>query len=315
MRDVIIASIDVEAEGIRSFRLEASDGQPLSMAPAGAHVDIHLPNELVRQYSLCNDPAETGFYRVAIKQEPQSRGGSQWFHETAQIGTALKISAPRSLLGVAPDAGRHILVAGGIGITPLYSMAMHLVGVGEPFELHYFARSKEQAAFFDRLSTGVFADHSRFYFGLDPVDLAPVLDGFFPGFGEGSHLYVCGPSPFMDVVRVRASQIWATNQIHEERFAPVAAPVNAEGFKVVLARSCLSVDVPANSSILDALMASGHEIEHSCEQGFCGSCMTALLEGEADHRDTFLTQDEIESGQWIMPCVSRAKTARLVLDL
>lgn len=315
MREVVITAIDDEAQDILSFRLEMADGSPLAATPAGAHIDIHLPDGLVRQYSLCNDPAETSFYRIAIKREPQSRGGSQWFHDSAHIGERLKIGASRSLLAASSLAQKHILLAGGIGITPLYSMAMHFLGEGKPFELHYFARSKEQAAFFEVLSSGAFADHVHFHFALDTAALTPVLDGIFAQRGSGSHLYMCGPGPFMDHVRAQASPLWAETEIHEERFAAAAAPVNADGFRVVLARSGASLDVPANRSILDVLMANGHDIEHSCEQGFCGSCMTALLQGEAEHRDTFLTPEEIESGQWIMPCVSRARTAQLVLDL
>jgi vanillate O-demethylase ferredoxin subunit len=315
MRDIVITAIDDEADGIRSFKLESADGAPLVASPAGAHVDIHLPDGLVRQYSLCNDPTETAFYRIAIKREPQSRGGSQWFHETARIGTALKMGAPRSLLAVSPKAERHILLAGGIGITPLYSMAMHFLGEGKPFELHYFTRSKEQAAFFEVLSSSAFADHVHFHFAVDAAALTPVLDGIFAQRGIGSHLYMCGPGPFMDHVRAQASPLWAETEIHEERFAATATPENADGFRVVLARSGTTIDVPSNRSILDVLMANGHDVEHSCEQGFCGSCMTALLEGEAEHHDTFLTPEEIASGQWIMPCVSRAKTAQLILDL
>ncbi|MCM2457866.1 oxidoreductase [Rhizobium sp. CG4] len=315
MRDIVITAIDEEADGIRSFRLESTDGEPFAASPAGAHIDIHLPDGLVRQYSLCNDPAETNFYRIAIKRETQSRGGSQWFHEAAHIGAKLKMGASRSLLSVSSKAERHILLAGGIGITPLYSMAMHFLTAGKPFELHYFAHSKERAAFFEVLSSGAFADHVHFHFGLETAALAPVLDGIFAQRGSGSHLYMCGPGPFMDHVRTQASRLWAETEIHEERFSGAAAPENADSFRVVLARSGTTIDVPTNRSILDVLMANGHDIEHSCEQGFCGSCMTALLEGEAEHRDTFLTPEEIASGQWIMPCVSRAKTAQLTLDL
>jgi vanillate O-demethylase ferredoxin subunit len=314
MQDMVITAIKEEAEDIRSFRLEPLSGKPLAAPPAGAHIDIRLPDGLVRQYSLCNDPAETSFYRVAIKREPASRGGSSWFHQHATVGFKLRIGEPRSLLAISPKADHHILLAGGIGITPLYSMAMQLLARGALFELHYFARSKEHAAFFDVLSSGSFANRVRFHLGLEATALAPVLDGIFAERGDGSHLYMCGPGPFMDIVRKQALTIWSDAEIHEERFSPLESSSD-DAFRVVLARSGRSFDVPAKASILDTLLANGHEIEHSCEQGFCGSCMTALLEGEVEHRDTFLTSEEIKSGKWIMPCVSRAKTSQLVLDL
>lgn len=317
IRDVIIADIKDEAEGIRSFRLQSADGGPLPPTPAGAHIDVHLPNGSVRQYSLCQDPAETDTYLIAIKREPASRGGSQWFHENAAVGTRLGIGAPRSLLGVSPEAESHVLLAGGIGITPLYSMAMHFLAVGAPFELHYFARSKEHAAFAADLMSGPFASRTRLHLGLDNVGLPPALDDIFARCDSGSHLYMCGPPPFMDIVRTKAAGIWSADAIHEERFsaALVAADSPSGSFEVTLAKSGITFEVAANRSILDALMAHGHAIDHSCEQGFCGTCITALLEGEAEHCDTFLTPEEIESGQWIMPCVSRAKSARLVFDL
>lgn len=316
VREVVISAIRDEAEGIRSFRLEAVDGHPLPPALAGAHVDLHLPIGLVRQYSLCNDPAEAGAYLVAVKREPQSRGGSQWLHDVATVGTRILVGTPRSLLAIAPHASRHILLAGGIGVTPLYSMAMALKAEGQSFELHYFARSRANVAFVDALMSEAFEGCAHLHLGVEHDALAGRLDAILAARDEESHLYLCGPVPFMQTVRERASGLFRDDAIHEERFSSMVPAADTTGrFTVTLAKAGITIDIPADRSILDMLMASGRAIEHSCEQGFCGTCMTAVLAGEVDHRDTFLTPEEIVSGAWIMPCVSRARSANLLLDL
>lgn len=315
-REVIIAKICDEADGIKSYLLENADGAPFLPALPGAHVDVQIPGGPVRQYSLCHAPSAVDAYLIAVKSEPQSRGGSRWLHEQAKVGDRLSIGEPRSLLGPSPDAASHILIAGGIGITPLYSMALHFQSTGAPFELHYFARSVEQAAFQAALCDERFQGKVHFHFGIEPDALSARLDEILAGKASDSHVYMCGPTPFMDAVQAKASAFWPAEAIHLERFsADVAVNAGTGVFQVELASSGVVLDIPPGRAILDVLMANGHEIEHSCEQGFCGSCMTGVLEGEIDHRDTFLTEEELASGQWIMPCVSRARSARLVLDI
>lgn len=317
MIEVIVSKKRPVAEGICSFELIAAQGS-LPAFEAGAHIDVHIAPGLIRQYSLCNDPAEAHRYLIGVLNEPASRGGSRGMHEAVKVGDRLTIGTPRNLFALAPDATRHVLIAGGIGVTPILSMAWRLHAGGAAFEMHYCARSPERAAFVDVIRAAPFARHVHFHFDSEPgqprLDVPTVLG--VPN--AATHVYVCGPGGFMDHVLDSARQCgWVDSVLHREYFvAPSATDVGCDQpFELELRRSGLLLQVPADVTALQVLEAAGVEVSSSCEQGICGSCLTPVLEGEPDHRDQFMTDAEHARNDQFTPCCSRAQGARLVLDL
>jgi vanillate O-demethylase ferredoxin subunit len=305
------------ADGICKIELAALDGQSLPPFPAGAHIDVHPGRELVRQYSLCNSPEETHRYVIAVLLEADSRGGSAAMHALAP-GDALEIGLPRNLFPLAEDAEHSILLAGGIGITPILSMAHHLSASGASFEMHYGARSAERMAFRDDLRSGRFSDRVHLYHDTGPaqprLDMAQVLSE--PS--AGKHLYVCGPAGFIEVVLATAAeQGWQPANVHREYFgaAPLATHDGDRTFTVKLARTGGSVEVGATESIVKALARIGVEVPVSCEQGVCGTCLTRVLDGTPEHRDSYLLDSEKAANEQILCCCSRAKSNELVLDI
>lgn len=311
LRKVRVDRVVDEAEGIRSFRLVGLDGDRLPPATAGSHVDVQTPDGPIRQYSLC-DPDD---HVIAVKLEARSRGGSAAMHRVAE-GDVLEVGAPRNAFALVEGAERHLLVAGGIGITPVLAMARHLARRGEAFSLRYFARSEAHLAFRRLIAESVWSGVARFHVGLDPDGTSAMLEDVLGVPETGTHVYTCGPGPLMDAVREVAQQAgWATAQLHEERFAAPAVEAGAAGFRIELARSGAAVEVGATESVLDALGRAGIEIDYSCEQGICGTCVTPVLAGEVDHRDDFLTKEERARGDQMCVCVSRCRGERLRLDL
>lgn len=315
---VRVARKRTEARDICSFELVAEDGAALPAFTAGAHVDVHLPGGLTRPYSLCSSPADTRCYRIAVLREAASRGGSVALHEGVQEGDRLEIGAPRNLFPLAPEADSHLLLAGGIGITPLLAMAEQLSRDGAPFQLHYCARSRDRAAFVDAITRSAYASAVNLHFSDgDParrLDLRALLARPRPG----QHLYACGPARFMDAVLEAArAHGWPAGSVHREVFnaAPVAPAGGDAAFEVELKSSGRVVVVPPGCTIVHALADAGVTVPTSCEQGICGTCMTTVLGGTPDHRDQYLTEEEQAAGQLILPCCSRAKSARLVLEL
>ncbi len=317
MIEVIVLARHNEATDICSFELARTDGAPLPAFSAGAHIDVHLPGGLIRQYSLCNPPWEHQRYLIGVLKDPASRGGSRAMHEQLQVGQKLLVGEPRNLFPLAEDARRSLLFAGGIGITPILCMAERLHRLGADFELHYCARSAERAAFVERLQAAPFAERVQLHFDDGPatqrLDAAALLADPDPD----THLYVCGPGGFMEhVLSTAKAQGWAEQRAHREYFA--AAPSNHENdgsFAVQLASSGQIIQIPADQSVAEALEASGILIPLSCEQGICGTCLTRVLAGEPEHRDLFLTEAEQAQNDQFTPCCSRAKSPLLVLDL
>lgn len=306
-----------EADGIASFELVSCDGTALPAFNAGAHVDVHVAPGIVRQYSLCNSPEDHGVYRIAVLNEPDSRGGSAGMHAQIHEGSTLRISTPRNHFSLASGATRSVLLAGGIGITPILAMARTLHAEGSPFDLHYCGRSATRMAFIDELMGAAFAPSVQIHCDdgaqEQRFDAQRVLIAQQPGV----HLYVCGPTGFMNFVLSSARLAgWPEEQLHREYFA--AAPVDTSGdgsFSVQLAKSGKHLEVPANKSALEVLLACGIDLPYSCEAGVCGTCVTRVLEGTPDHRDSFLTDAEKAAGNQFTPCCSRAHTSSLVLDL
>jgi ferredoxin-NADP reductase/nitrite reductase/ring-hydroxylating ferredoxin subunit len=300
-----------EAEDVAGFALAPLSGALPDFEP-GAHIDVHLPNGLIRQYSLTNGPEARGEYVLGVKREPQSAGGSQAMHEALAVGDVIAISAPRNNFPLAREGAHHLLIAGGIGVTPLLSMARHLTARGRAFALHHFVRSADHAAFADDLA----ALGAKLHAGLSPEATAAALMALLAKRPENGHVYICGPGPMLEAARAIAEKAgWPEGTIHFEYFGNATARDDTSSFMIDLARSALSLTVPPGKTIVEVLRENGVAIDTSCEQGACGTCLTTVLDGEPDHQDVFLSKAERASGACMMPCVSRAKSARLTLDL
>lgn len=316
MIEVIIRAMRLEAEGILGLELVAADGAPLPPFEAGAHIDLHLPNGLIRQYSLCNDPRERHRYRIAVLRDAASRGGSQAVHELLRIGQRLNISAPRNLFALDEQAPRSLLLAGGIGITPLLSMAWRLHALGADFALHQCVRSAKLAAFAERLASAPFA--ARTHLHRDDGDAGQKLDlpALLAAEPAGSQLYVCGPNGFMEYVLDTArAHGWAEERLHREYFAAPEAESGGGAFTLRIASSGLELLVPEDRTALEVLEDAGFDIPVSCGQGICGTCLTRVVDGQPEHRDLFLSDEEKARNDQFTPCCSRARSACLVLDL
>ena len=314
---VRVARKTVEAESIAGFTLVAADGGTLPRFEAGAHIDVTLPGGLVRQYSLCNAPGHHDPYEIGVLRDAASRGGSQAMHDAVHEGAELRISAPRNHFALDESATHSLLLAGGIGVTPLLAMAHRLAALGADFALHCCSRSETRAAYRQRLLSADFAGRVFFHHDDGPavqrIDLAATIGAPSPG----RHLYVCGPQGFLDAVRATARELqWDDARVHFEYFS--AAPVPAaqqQGFEVQLRSTGRVIRVAEAVSVVEALAAEGVEIPVSCEQGVCGTCLTRVLDGDIAHHDLYLTPAEQAANNQFLPCCSRARSARLVLDL
>jgi vanillate O-demethylase ferredoxin subunit len=311
---VRIVSVQDEAPDIKSFILESADDKPLAGFEPGAHVDVKVADGISRSYSLINTTECPHQYHIAVKREADGRGGSAMMHTFAP-GQLLDVSEPRNNFPLADPRGRSILVAGGIGITPIYGMAKSLAQAGEPFELHYLARTEEAAAFVSALKDE-FGDRLRPAFGLDASRVSDYLGDVLGAAKNGDHLYICGPKPLMDLGRDLAARNPALT-LHLEYFSADTDldPLPKGSFQVKLARSGRTITIPEGRSIVDVLADHDIEVETSCEQGICGACLTKVLEGTPDHRDMLLTDEEHAANDQMTVCVSRSIGPLLVLDL
>ena len=303
------------AEGVASFELAAQDGAELPPFTAGAHIDVHLGDGLVRQYSLCNAPHERHRYRIAVLHTPDSRGGSRAMHELVEQGGSLTIGAPRNHFPL-DEGAPALLLAGGIGITPLLAMAEALHAQGRPFALHYCARSHERAAFVDDLLAGPYAAQVHLHLDDRPgtrLDLAALLAGADPT----AHLYVCGPGGFIEhVLGGAAARGWPEAQLHREYFSGATVDTTGDqAFEVCLASSGRVIPVLAHQTVVSALAEHGVDVMTSCGEGVCGTCLTRVIDGVPEHRDNYLSDEERAANKQFTPCCSRARSARLVLDL
>lgn len=305
---------------VAALELVPADGGPLPALDAGAHIEFVIERAgqppLIRHYSLCNAPGETDALVFGIKREPRSRGGSAWIHARME-GDQIRLGAVRNLFPLSADAQSHLLLAGGIGITPILAMAQRLALSPAAYEVHYFVRGHEHVAFRERLVAAERAGRLHIHAGLGADEVKQVLCNLLSLPAEGAHAYCCGPGVFMDTVAGIAELHWPQDRMHFERFqaAAVVSPADEAPFEVQLAHSGLRCTVQPGQTIVQALGAAGCEVLTSCEQGVCGTCMTKVLDGTPEHRDAFLNKAEREAGQLIMPCVSRSKTPLLVLDL
>jgi ferredoxin-NADP reductase len=299
-----------EAEGVLSLELEAADGRPLPRFEPGAHVDLQLPGVPLRQYSLCGDPVDNTRWRLGVRAVAGGRA-SQFIHRALRPGALLEASAPRNNFPLLPASG-YLFVAGGIGITPLLPMLRAAREAGRPWTLLFCTPRTADAPFLhEALSLGgtveVFASAEGTRLDV-ATRLAPVLPGVM--------LYCCGPERLMLAVE-QATRHWPEGSVRFEWFSPRSRPEGegADAFEVVCARSGVTLQVPPELSVLQALRGAGIEVASSCEQGVCGTCECRVLEGEVDHRDSILSAAERAAHDVMMSCVSRARGARLVLDI
>jgi len=308
-----------EADGIVSVEFRpASPEVDFPAFEAGSHIDLHLPNGLVRSYSLCNPASDRQRYVVGVLNDKKSRGGSRYVHQQLRVGSTIEISHPRNNFALQEGAERSVLVSGGIGVTPIWCMLQRLAALGRPVEMIYCARSRKEAAFIDAITALAAEKGIALTWHFDEEKGAPPnLVSMLEGKGAGSHYYCCGPTPMLDSFEKSCEQLGYANA-HVERFAAVhvEAPAATETYVVECAKSGKSVEVPPGKSILDSLIEAGLNPDHSCKEGVCGACETVVLEaGEIEHHDGILTKLERQSNKTMMICVSRCKRGPLVLDI
>ena len=305
------------ATDICALELVRAGGAPLPAFSAGAHIDVTLGDGLVRQYSLCNDPLESHRYLIAVLRDAQSRGGSLAMHALEE-GDWLEISEPKNHFPLHAHARHSVLLAGGIGVTPIVSMAEALDHAGAAFEMHYCTRSAARTAFRDRLAEPRFAGRVHLYFddASDSDSERLDLDTLLAHPHSDTHLYVCGPSGFI-VATMQAAKAagWDDANVHREFFVAQFDHAGGGAFQVKLSSSGRVIDVEPNVTVVAALAQAGIEVQTSCEQGVCGTCLTRVLAGEPDHRDVYLMDEEKAANDRFLPCCSRSKSPMLVLDL
>lgn len=306
-----------EADGIVRLELVDPHGRELPPFSPGSHIDVQVAANTLRQYSLCNAPWDNTRYQLGVLREPSSRGGSAAVHDTLHEGDLLSISAPRNHFELNPSAQKSLLLAGGIGITPIYSMAQQLDRDGKVFELHYAARSRACMAFVDELEDGPLSQHCHLYLSDEPdsgrIDMAALAHNI----ETDTHLYVCGPERFThQALQTFKDTGWPIDHLHTEYFVPEDIDTSADGcFQVKIASTGEVFDIPADETIASVLIDNDIDLLTSCEQGICGACLTKVLEGTPEHRDRYLNDDEHAANNQMTLCCSRSKSPLLVLDL
>jgi len=308
-----VVDLAAEAKGAMVVELRAPSGAELPGFTPGAHIELHLAQGIVRQYSLCNDPRERDRYRVGVGLSPSSRGGSRHVHQSLRVGDVIKVTPPRNNFPLAEDAAKHVFFAGEIGITPILSMIQWCETHQRPWHLYYLVRSRQRAAFLEELA--VYGDKVTLHADDEAGGVFDVANTVARQ-ASTSHFYTCGPTPLMLAVEA-AARAFPSEQVHFEWFTAKepTAPVRAQTFAVKLVKSGKRFDVPPDKSILEVLEIQGINVENSCREGTCASCETRVLAGIPDHRDSVLSEAERKKNCSMMICVSRAVTETLELDL
>ena len=306
-----VAAIQPVAESIKTFEIRAADGGPLPAFTAGAHIDLQLPQAMLRSYSLLNGPTQRDRYLIGVALDAQGRGGSRYLHEHIAVGDAIKVSLPGNRFPLREHARHHVLIAGGIGITPILSMVRHLAGTGQSWKLYYAARSRPAAAFVAELQ----AHGERVSFRFDDeagggfIDIARIVRDA----PELSDVYCCGPRGMLAAF-IDATDALPSDHVHLESFVSAQPSAENRAFTVELARSKRVFEIPADATILEVLLAAGVDAPYSCRLGICSQCRTGVISGVPDHRDAVLSPAERAAGKTMMVCCSRALSDRLVLD-
>jgi vanillate O-demethylase ferredoxin subunit len=305
---VKVTAISRQTENISLLELRPVETELPAFSP-GSHIDLHLGNGLIRSYSLTNGADDRHRYVIGVKKEPLGRGGSRFIHEQL-------ISAPRNNFALCEEAASSVLIAGGIGITPLISMVQRLEHLGKPWQLHYAARSRCAAGFASELAK--FGLKVRFYFSreheFEPSAARIDIQSIIAASAGDAHIYCCGPEGMLTAFNAAAAARPAAH-IHVEHFSNAQGVDKAGGFEIVLAKSGRTIAVPSGKSILDTLLELGIDAPFSCLEGICSTCETRVLSGIPDHRDLILTADEHAANDRMMICCSRSKSPVLVLDL
>lgn len=315
MIDVIVESVEQVTPLVKHFRLVKEDGSKLPPFSGGSHIVVSMDiNGRVHRnpYSLMGSPTSNESYQIAVRKQENSRGGSVFMHEQVTVGMPIKITYPVNLFSLAKKGHKHILIAGGIGITPFMSQIADLQRLGADYELHYAYRSPEHGAFVSQLKNSC-GSHLHCY--VDSQGKHLNLETLLGDQPLGTHVYVCGPSAMVtSVLETARNYGWPERHIHSEQFL---SPPIGEPFNIQLSKSNIEVQVPADMSMLEAIEAAGVKADYLCRGGVCGVCELHVLEtdGALLHNDHFLTDSEKVSCKKIMPCVSRAKGKRLLLDL
>lgn len=309
-----VTDLRCEARDVMALELRDAAGRELPSFTAGSHLEVYLPGPLVRHYSLCNDPAERDRYWIGVGLAPAGRGGSRFIHHNVRVGSTLEVSPPRNNFPLDPAAEETVLVAGGIGITPILSMVRTLERERKPWQLHYCARSRQRTAFYEELCA-MAPERCRFHFDDENQGLVLDVESVLSSVSERTHVYCCGPGPLMDAV-AKATRRLPDSQVHFEYFTPkVVETSEARGFAVIVKSTGQRFDVPADKTILEVLEANGHGVPFSCREGLCGTCLTDVSAGIPDHRDSVLSAAERASNKKMTVCCSRALSETLELDL
>ena len=313
--EVFVRSVTWEAPDIHSWELAPRAGGELPAFTAGAHIDLHLPNGLLRSYSLVNPQSERHRYVIAAQKDRTSRGGSRCLHEQVRTGDTLRISAPRNNFPLDEGARHSVLIAGGIGITPIFNMAGRLAALGRSWELYYCARTRASAAFLEPVAA-LESKHGKVHLNFDEEPGGKMLDlaAAVAAADADAHLYCCGPLPMLAAFEA-ATAMRAPAQVHVEYFTARDAPAKGGGFTVVLAKSGIELVIAEGKTILETVLDAGIDAAYSCMEGVCGTCETRVLEGIPEHRDLVLSKEEQASNRTMMICCSGCKGDRLVLEL
>lgn len=311
---VLVADVRAEAKDVITLELRAITGGELPAFSPGAHLDLHLPNGLVRNYSLTNDWRERNRYVVGVGRSADSRGGSSFIHSSIRAGLQIKISAPRNNFPLDEASASFLFIAGGIGVTPIMAMVRWCVANNKPWRLIYAARSRQRTAFYEELCA-LGADRVQFHFDDEAGQVLDVAKAI-ASWNDGESIYCCGPAPLMEAVKALTEDLPSGTARYEWFTVPESdEPQESNSFTVRLERSNVEFDVPERKSILEVLEEHGFELPFSCREGLCGTCVTNVCSGDPDHRDYVLSDEERESGKMMTICCSRSKSPVLTLDL
>ena len=311
--DVVLRDVENAARDTNVYTFRRPDGGKLPPYMAGAHIDIHLPNGLIRQFSLLNPSADPDSYVVAIKLDAASRGGSRYIFDELKVGDALQIGAPRNNFPLAENAEHVVLFAGGIGITPIWCMAQELTAQNRSWELYYSCRSRADMAFLSTIEK-VGPDRAHLHFDDEAKGQFLDLAGAIAKAPANAHFYCCGPNPMLTAFEAAAASRPKPN-VHVEYFTPKAEAATSGGFWVELARSGEEYYIPEGKKILEVLYEAGIDVDYSCELGICGECVTRVISGIPEHRDSVLSEEEQAANDKVMICCAGCKSERLVLDM
>ena len=313
---LLVKCITYEAQGVRSFDLRSPLGAELPPFGPGAHIDLHLADRMIRSYSLVNSADERHRYVVGVALDPSSRGGSRYMFEKVSVGDILTASPPSNDFPLVEEASHTVLIAGGIGITPIWCMIQRLESLGRSWELHYATRTRDLCAFRSELEATERRKNGRvkFVFDREPGAQMLNLSQLSAGIADDAHVYCCGPKPMLAAFE-EATKARQPETVHCEYFAAAATPAADGGFTVELVRTGYSHFIAPGKTILDTLIDAGLDVSYACMNGVCGTCETAVIEGKPDHRDSLLSESERASGRTMMICCSGSLTSRLVLDI